>query len=160
VTDFLGGAILKTQLQLNLDSKAIILRKITGEVPDLDSCALAMVYRDKRSNTMLSTGLSKVTVVDMFSFCREVCSVHLDMHPIELGGHGVVYSIEESCFSHKQKYQRGRAPEREIWVFGIVDTSFRPARAYLEVVEDRTQERLLPIINNVCRAGTIIHSDS
>jgi hypothetical protein len=70
-------------------------------------------------NTILMTGLSKVTVVDMFSFCREVCSVHLDTHPVELGGHGVVCSIDESCFSHKQKYQRGRAPEREIWVLAL-----------------------------------------
>ena len=96
----------------------------------------------------------------MFSFCREVCRRYIDSHPIALGGTGIICAIDESCFSHKQKYHRGRAPEREIWVFGIVDTSFKPARAYLQIVDDRTQETLLPIIHRVCRVGTTIFSDS
>ena len=79
---------------------------------------------------------------------------------MKLGGPGVICQIDESAFSHKPKYHRGRAPKSEIWVFGIVDTSFTPGRAYLQIVEDRSAATLLPIIRDVCKPGTIIHSDS
>ena len=68
--------------------------------------------------------------------------------------------LDESCFSHKPKFHRGRRPTTEIWVFGIVDTSFRPSRAHLEIVRKRDAATLLPIIERVCRPGTIVHTDS
>jgi hypothetical protein len=46
-----------------------------------------------------------------------------------------------------------------LWVFGIVDTTFTPARGYVELVDRRNAETLLPIISKVCRPHTIIHSD-
>ncbi|KAG0439534.1 hypothetical protein DMUE_2368, partial [Dictyocoela muelleri] len=38
-------------------------------------------------------------------------------------------------------------------------TSFKPAKYYVEVVPNRRRETLLPIIERICRPGTIIWSD-
>ena len=56
-------------------------------------------------------------------------------------------------------YHCGREVERQIWVFGIVDTSYRPSRGYVEIVERRNAATLFPIIQSVCLDGSIIHSD-
>ena len=74
----------------------------------------------------------------------------------QLGGPGVIVQIDESLFSHKAKYRRGRLPKEPIWVFGIVDTSYSPA---MEIVEDRSAETLLPIILNVVDKKSVVHSD-
>ena len=57
------------------------------------------------------------------------------------------------------KHHRGRAPNDPIWVFGIVDTSFKPAIEYMEIVDRRNVENLLPIIESVVEKGSVIHSD-
>ena len=80
-------------------------------------------------------------------------------HPVELGGPGAVLQIDESCLSHKQKYHCGRVAENQIWVCGIVDTSYTPSRGYVEIVERRNAATLFPIIQSVCLDGSIIHSD-
>lgn len=103
--------------------------------------------------------LSRVTVVDIFNFFREICTKYFDKNPIRLGGAGLVVQIDESCFSHKPKYHRGRASKEPIWVFGLVDTSTVPCLGYMEIVESRSAMTLLPIIEKVVRPGTVIHSD-
>jgi transposase-like protein len=50
---------------------------------------------------------------------------------------------------HKSKYQRGRRADKEMWVFGITDTSTKPAITYTETVEKRDAATLLPIIEKV-----------
>ena len=47
----------------------------------------------------------------------------------------------------------------EKWVFGIVDTSVRPALGYMEMVNSRDAATLLPIINQHVNHGSSIHSD-
>ena len=54
------------------------------------------------------------------------------------------------------QYHRGRAPASEIWVFGMVDVSQKPARGYMEVVHARNASTLLPIIAAHVAPG---HSD-
>ena len=44
-------------------------------------------------------------------------------------------------------------------MFGLADTSHKPAITYLELVEKRDAATLLPIIRKAVRLGTIIHSD-
>ena len=46
-----------------------------------------------------------------------------------------------------------------MWVFGLVDTAYTPARGYMEVVQNRTAAILLPIINAHVAPGTIVHTD-
>ncbi len=59
----------------------------------------------------------------------------------DLGGRDVICQVDESVFSYKPKYIRGGGMKtEEIWVFGIVDTSYTPARGYMQVVNDRSSE--------------------
>ena len=69
-------------------------------------------------------------MVDCYNFFREVCTNYFRYNPISLGGSGVVVQVDESCFSHKSKYHRGRIPASTLWVWGLVDTSVRPAIGY------------------------------
>ena len=109
--------------------------------------------------TVQFLNVSKKTVIDMFSFFREVCEKHFGKNPIRLGGPGIMVQIDESCFSHKPKHHRGRAPQNPLWVFGIVDPSSSPALGYMEIVYSQNAETLLPIIRKVVLPGTTIHSD-
>ena len=105
------------------------------------------------------TKVSIPTLVNLFIIFRQNCSQFLQAHPIELGGPGAVLQIDESCLSHKQKYHCGRVAENQIWVFGIVDTSYTPSRGYVEIVERGNAATLFPIIQSVCLDGSIIYSD-
>ncbi|XP_068205270.1 uncharacterized protein [Palaemon carinicauda] len=109
--------------------------------------------------TVQLLNVSKVTVIDMFSFFREICLKHFERNPIKLGGPGTTVQIDESCFSHKPKHHRGRSPQNPLWVFGIVDPTSSPSLGYMEIVDSRNAETLLPIIRKVVMPGTIIHSD-
>ena len=44
-------------------------------------------------------------------------------------------------------------------MFGMVDTSVSPALGYMEIVPNRTQATLLPIIQGHVHPGTVIWSD-
>ena len=46
-----------------------------------------------------------------------------------------------------------------MWVFGVVDTSFKPSVGFMEIVENRGAEILLPIIQSVVRPVSIVHSN-
>ena len=54
---------------------------------------------------------------------------------------------------------RGRPPPRQVWVFGLCDTSHTPALGVMRIVPDRSAATLLPIIQQHVRSGTIVHSD-
>src|SRR6187402_1751375 len=97
------------------------------------------------------TGLSKPIVCTIYKLLRCICRLYFDDNPVRLGGDGVICEVDESMFVYKPKHHRGRAPPRERWVFGIVDTSYTPARGYMEYVERRDAATLLPIITRICR---------
>ena len=78
---------------------------------------------------------------------------------LTFGGDDVIAQIDESLFSHKPKYHRGRAPAADQWVFGIVDTSTTPGVGYMELVPDRRAVTLIPVIQRFVLSGSIIHSD-
>ncbi|VDI73726.1 Hypothetical predicted protein [Mytilus galloprovincialis] len=73
----------------------------------------------------------------MCQYLRDVCSTKLLNTPIELGRPRVVVQIDENLLNHKSKYNRGRRPKKDLWVFGLADTSFKPAITYMEIVEKR-----------------------
>ena len=55
----------------------------------------------------LQAEISEVTAVDVYQFCRDVCSTRLiNDGPTMLGGNGVVVQIDESLFVHKCKVCR------------------------------------------------------
>ncbi|KCZ77732.1 hypothetical protein H311_01250, partial [Anncaliia algerae PRA109] len=100
-------------------------------------------------------GINRKTIGLVYNKLRELASNYFDLDPIRLGGPGIICQVDESLFCHKQKFGKGRTPERERWVFGISDTSTKPAKFYMEPVVNRSAETLLPIIQRVCRPGTI-----
>ena len=90
---------------------------------------------------------------------RKLASAKLRAFPIQLRGLGIICEVCESLMSHKVKAYKERAPSEQIWVFRIVDKITKPATIYVKMVPVRSAATLIPIINRVCRPGTIIHSD-
>ncbi len=76
-----------------------------------------------------------------------------------LGGQGIICQIDESMFHYRQKYHNGRISQTNRWVFGIIDTSTSPGKYFVCLVNNRSQETLIPIIQSICREGTLIWSD-
>ena len=72
------------------------------------------------------------------------------------------YEKNLNCFQCSSKclqYHRGREPNTEIWVFGMVDITHKPALGYIEIVARRDAVTLLPIIGNHLHPGTEVWSD-
>ncbi|XP_051171181.1 uncharacterized protein LOC127288027 [Leptopilina boulardi] len=67
----------------------------------------------RESSIIEGQQLSRETVADRFSFCREICMVALDQQLEEegkIGGIGEIVEIDE-CKIGRRKYQRGRVVE-------------------------------------------------
>lgn len=104
-------------------------------------------------------GLNKSTVIAIYSRLRDIIGEYCDSITPSLGGPGIVCQVDESLFSHKVKAHRGRPPQEQVWVFGIIDTSRSKDNLYLQVVGDRSANTLMPIISRVVRPKSTIYSD-
>ncbi|XP_027626082.1 methyl-CpG-binding domain protein 1 isoform X9 [Tupaia chinensis] len=86
------------------------------------SSSILMVYGSHRIAASAITVLEfwPFIVIDVYSFCHEMCNHYFELHPIQLGGvPDITYKSERSVLSHKIKYC-GHVPEKEIeefWVF-------------------------------------------
>jgi hypothetical protein len=118
-------------------------------------------HQTKVSTTVKQVEIGEKTVIQMYQYLRDVCTTKLLNTPIQLhvGSQDVVVQIDESLFNHKSKYNWGRRPQKELWVFGLADTSHKPTITYLEIIEKRDAATLQPIIRKAVQPGTIIHSD-
>lgn len=56
-------------------------------------------------------------------------------------------------------HHRGRATRQELWVFGMVDTSFQPSLGFIQLVPNRQAAALYPIIQAHVVNGTAVYSD-
>ncbi|KCZ80777.1 hypothetical protein H312_01784 [Anncaliia algerae PRA339] len=126
---------------------------------DIFTVIMSWTFNKSVTTVNMDFGICKRSIIAIYSKIREIVKAHLESDPIRLGGIGKICQIDESLFCHKVKAHRGRPPNAPLWVFGIVDIDFKPARGYMEIVPDRSAATLLPIIRRVCRPGTIIHSD-
>jgi hypothetical protein len=106
-----------------------------------------------------TTGVSLSVIYKIVKLIRSRIGDYFGRNPILIGGPNVIVQIDESKFNFNVKAHRGVAPSEAIWVFGIVDTSFKPARGYMQVVAHRDRETLCEIIQRVVRPNSIIHSD-
>lgn len=114
---------------------------------------------EKRKNISEYTNVSESGVGKICSILRKKITIYFAHNVLKLGGPQIIVEIDESMFDFKIKAHRGRAPRNQHWVFGIVDTSFIPARGILKLVENRTGSTLLPIIQNHVLYGSIVRSD-
>ena len=91
---------------------------------------------------------------------RVCCTNDLLRHPVRISGRqGQPVQIDESMFNHKRRGGVGRRAEK-LWVFGMADTRYRPARYHMEVVRNRNRRTLVPIINrHLVGRNVPIHSD-
>lgn len=80
-------------------------------------------------------------------------------NPIILGGPGKIVQIDETMLNHKIKAHRGRGPKHQCWALCIVDCSFKPSKGFATIIKDKSKDTILPIINEVVRTGSIIHTD-
>ena len=101
------------------------------------------------------TGVSKATIIDWLSFCREVADDHCKKTVTILGGEGVIVEVDEAKFG-RRKYNRGRLIEGQ-WVLGGI---VRGTMDFFTLpVPDRSAATLQPHIKEWVVEGTTIHTD-
>ena len=93
--------------------------------------------------------------IDWASYCREICLRAYVDNPKQIGGCGKHVEIDESKFG-KRKHWRGHHVEGA-WVFGGVERE--SGKVFMEVVEKRDAETLIPLIQKWIAPGTVIISD-
>lgn len=99
--------------------------------------------------------ISSRTVVDWYSFMREVFEFDVRRNSVRLGGPGKIVEIDEAKFG-KRKYNRGRIVEGQ-WVLGAVERG--SVKACLVPVPDRTSRTLIRFIRRWCVPGSTIITD-
>lgn len=106
---------------------------------------------------MLCNSITDNTIRDYYNFFRDLMSQHLLANPVSLGGPGRLVQIDESYFGGTRKYDRGRRVRDGFWVFGMIDVYTKKVAVFL--VEDRTKETLVGLIESFILPNTMVHSD-
>ncbi|EGZ06612.1 hypothetical protein PHYSODRAFT_531350 [Phytophthora sojae] len=65
-------------------------------------------------------GISDVTAIDWYGFCRDICSAEMLQCSMMIGGVGHTVEIDETSLKKKSKFGRGKQHE-DYWLFGGVD---------------------------------------
>ena len=106
----------------------------------------------------LVKNVNEKTVIDWFSFCRDICTEKLNNVDVVLGGDvdSNIIEIDESLFGKKRKYHRGTG-RQDTWIFGMVERGKRDI--ILRQVNDRTKDTLIPLIEKHVKKGSTIYSD-
>ena len=102
--------------------------------------------------------VSTATVVQWYTYLRDICSWYLlNAPPVVLGGPGQVVQVDETLLT-RTKYNRGRRRRSaRQWLFGVYDCTTRTG--YLKLVPDRSAPTLQALIRRVVAPGTEIWSD-
>lgn len=100
--------------------------------------------------------ISDHALVDWRNFFRDVCAMFFVKNPTKIGGPGSVIEIDETVIT-KRKYNRGRLVAAQQWYFGGIERG--SGRCFIEAVEHRNAETLLPILQKYVLPGSVIISD-
>ena len=106
------------------------------------------------ANAEAITYIDPKEVSQWYAFLREKCSNSLINSPNYMfGGPGVVVQIDESLVARRKYVGRVVQPQ---WIFGLYDTSTK--LGHIELVDDRSANTLIPLIQKFIRPGTTIYS--
>ena len=119
------------------------------------NCLWLIVPFPRQNFLITELGVSRHTVVDWSSFCREVCLYWLERSSEVLGGPGVVVEIDEAKFG-RRKFNTGRLIDGT-WVFGGFERGSK--KCFLVPVLSRGSDVLLQVIKKWILPGTTIISD-
>jgi len=109
-------------------------------------------YEEPVSKETAHTHVSSKTVVQWYQYFRDICSWKMLATVISLGDPGLIVQINEA------KYHRGhQLGEPQRWVFGIYDPVKK--EGYMQLVQHRDANTLLPIIRQYVPVGTEIWLD-
>lgn len=111
------------------------------------------------SQVVLDYNISKSFVLKLYNDLREKTMNFFLKNEYKLGGVNKTVQIDESMFRYKQKYHVGRFNCDYRWVFGIVEISGLQSKYYVELVQNRKAETLLPLILSRVKANSIVWSD-
>ena len=106
---------------------------------------LMWAFKEPVLNTTGITGISENTVIQWFSYFRDICSWWLNNNPYQIGGPGLTVDIDESLVA-KRKNNVGRVLAQRC-VFGCVCRE--TDQGFLVIVDNnRSAGRLLPLSRN------------
>lgn len=123
---------------------------------------LTYLFATQTSVTLASRYLGRKVSAKSISMwydqMRIVMSDFLTANPEQLGGPDSVVEIDKTCLGRKRKYNRGAMRgQQPQWALGIIDRNSK--KVHIQLVERRTRDILLPIIEQHVPNGTVIHTD-
>jgi hypothetical protein len=118
-----------------------------------------MLQLDVQFNTIsVELEIDENTVTDYANLLREEYSRDLLETGRRLGGPGHTVQIDESLLAKSKRTRNNHArPVREQWVFGAYDVGDKIG--WIQLVDSRDADTLLPLVREWCAPGTRIISD-
>lgn len=98
---------------------------------------------------------SDKSIIEWHKYLRNVCVKYVQGNPMKFGGRNKVVEADEAKFG-KNKNNRGRLVQGN-WVFGLFDRE--SGNVYLERVDRRNSETLIPIIKRMVKKRSMIFTD-
>lgn len=94
-----------------------------------------------------------------FNYFRELFSWDMTHNRTWLGGRGHTVQVDESFFSGKRKYERGRlvGAVESPWILGLIDTTTKKVGMF--ILPDRSAGTMIPLIERIVVRGTTIITD-
>ena len=113
---------------------------------------------------MLQTGadageqtICRTSVLAWYNLYRDLMSKDMVRNQLKLGGPGKHVEVDESLWSRKRKYNRGRVSPEKPWIFGAVERE--NGKVVLFTLANRTKEKLIHKISTVVLPQTSIFTD-
>lgn len=101
-------------------------------------------------------GVSRVSAIQVYHYCREVCEVVRWHDVAQIGGPQDVVEVDEAHL-FTNKYHRGRQLRRQIWVFGMISRLTK--NMYIQRIENKASLTLVNIMRAQMVPGSFIMSD-
>jgi len=103
------------------------------------------------------SNVNEQSVCHWYRLLREKCgNTLLQCGDCPFGGPDTVVQIDEKVVAKKRKHA-GEPPRDDQWMFGLYDTSMK--RGHLQLISDRTEDTLIPIIQKYVKPGSTVFSD-